>query len=80
MVPKSVTFFKALRSLPELEAVVNVARAQKEKYGTDFNATVSYLGQTFMKKCLTMQSVHIAKTRSQPVRPKVVAFMGKMEY
>ena len=26
-----------------------------------------------------MQSVHVVKTVSQPVRPKVVAFMGKVE-
>ena len=40
---------------------------------------MSYLGQMVMKIVLTMQSVHIAKTISQPVRPKVAAFTGKVE-
>ena len=31
------------------------------------------------KKSLTMQSVHIAKTGIQPVRPKVMAFTRKIE-
>ena len=31
------------------------------------------------KKGSSMQSVHIAKNRSQPVKHKVVAFMGKIE-
>ena len=39
---------------PELEAVVNVVQAQPEKYGTDFDATMSYLGQMVLKKSLTM--------------------------
>ena len=40
---------------------------------------MSYLGQMVTKKNLFVQSVHIAKTGSQPVRPKVMAFMGKIE-
>ena len=32
-----------------------------------------------MKKRLIMQSVGIMKTGSQPVRPKMAAFMGKIE-
>ena len=32
------------------------------------------------KKGLIMQSAWIAATGSQPVRPKVVAFTGKVEY
>ena len=62
----------------ELEAAVNVIQAQPEKNGTDFDTTVSYLGQTVTKKGPFVQSVHIAKTRSQPVRPKVVVFMEKI--
>ena len=60
-------------------AEVNVVWAQPERYGMDFNATVSYLGQMVMKKGFSMQSIHIAKIRSQPVKPKLVAFMGKIE-
>ena len=63
----------------ELEAAVNVVWAQPEKYGTDFDATMSCLGQTAMKKGTSMQSVHFARTRSKPVKPKVVAFMGKVK-
>ena len=60
---------------PESEAVVNVVCAQSEKYGTDFDAIISYLGQMVMKKGLIMQM----KTRRQLVRTKVAAFMGKIE-
>ena len=48
----------------ELEAVVNIAWAQPEKYGKHFDATVSYLCQMVMKKGYNMQFVHIAKTAS----------------
>ena len=58
-------FLQGIKS-PELEAVVNIVQAQPEKYGTDFDTTVSYLGQMVMKKSLTMQSVPIAETQSQP--------------
>ena len=40
---------------------------------------MSYLGQMVTRKGPSMKSVHIAKTRTQPVRPKVVASMGKIE-
>ena len=40
---------------PELEAAVNVVYSQPEKYVTDFNATMSYLGQMITKKGLIMQ-------------------------
>ena len=40
---------------------------------------MSYLGQMVMKKVLTMQSIYTAKTKSQPERTKVAAFMGKVE-
>ena len=63
----------------ELEAAVNVVWAQPEKYGVDFDATVSYLGQMVTKKSLVMQSVCIAKTGRQLVKPKVVAFTRKVE-
>ena len=36
-------FLQGIKS-PELEAVVNVVHPQPEKYGTDFDATMSYLG------------------------------------
>ena len=64
---------------PELKAAVNVVCAQPEKYGTDFDTVASYLGQMVTKKSLIMQSVQIANTRSQRVRPKVAAFRGKVE-
>ena len=72
-------FLKGIKSL-ELEEAVNIFHAQPEKYGTDFNATMSYLGQMVMKKILILQSVQITKTRSQPVKPKVVAFTEKIEF
>ena len=62
-----------------METVVNVVHAQPKKYGMDFNVTVSYLGRMVRKKNLMMQSVHITKTRSQPVMPKVAAFIRKVE-
>ena len=71
-------FLHSIKS-SKLDAAVNVVWAHPDKYGTDFDATLSYLGQMVTKKGLTMQSVHIAKSRSQPVRPKVGAFMGKIE-
>ena len=40
---------------------------------------MSYLGLMLTKKGLIMQSVQIAATRSQLVRSKVAAFMGKVE-
>ena len=70
-------FLQGIKST-ELEAVANVVWAQPEKHGIDFNATMSYLGQTVMKKSLILQSVHIAMTESQPVRPKVAPIMGKI--
>ena len=33
-----------------------------------------------MKKSNTMQTVHITKNLSQLAKPKVVAFMGKIEH
>ena len=71
-------FLQGIKSIA-LKAVVSVVKAQPEKYGMDFDANVSYLVQMVMKKGPSMQSVHIVKTRSQPVRPKVVAFIGKVE-
>ena len=71
-------FFHGIKST-ELEAAVNVVWAKPEKYGADFNAVVSYLSQMVTKKGSTMQSIQIPKTGSQPVKPKVVAFMGKVE-
>ena len=71
-------FLQCIKSL-KLEAAVNIVWAQPEKYGTDFDATVSYLGQMIIKKSLIAQSVQIAKTRHQPVWPKVAAFMEKIE-
>ena len=50
-----------------------------QKSRTDFGVTTSYWVQMVMKKSLTMQSAHIAKTGSQLVRPKVAAFMGKIK-
>ena len=61
-------FFQGMKST-ELEAAFNVIWAQSEKFGKDFNTNVSYLGQMVMKKGYNMQSIHIAKTRSQSVKP-----------
>ena len=52
---------------------------KKFKYGTVFNPTVCFLGQMVMKKGPSMQSVYVAKAGSHLVRPKVVAFTGKVE-
>ena len=71
-------FLQGIKS-PQLEAVVNVVQAQPKKYGTDFDAAMFYLGQMVMKKSLIMQSLCNAMTRSQPVRPKVAAFLGKIK-
>ena len=71
-------FLQGIKS-PEFEAVVNVVCAQLEKYDMDFDAVVFYLGQMVTKKGLIIQSGHIATTRSQPVRPKVAAFTGRVE-
>ena len=62
-----------------MEAAVNVVWAQLEKYGMDFDATVLYHGQMVIKKCCTMQSICIAKPRSQLAKPKVSAFMEMIE-
>ena len=69
-------FLQGIKS-PELKVAVNVVYFQTEKYGTDCDATMSYLGRMVAKKGLILQYVGIAKTQSQQVRPKVAAFMGK---
>ena len=46
---------------------------------SDFYATMSYLGKMVTKMGLIAKSVWVVKTRSQPMRPKVAAFMGKVE-
>ena len=69
-------FLQGIKSI-ELEA--NFVWAQSQNYGTDFDATVSYLGQTVMKKGPSMQPINIARTESQPAKPKVAAFTGKVE-
>ena len=48
---KVCPFIQRIQS-SELEAAVNAVWAQPEKLGKDFDATVSYLGQTVMKKGL----------------------------
>ena len=47
-------FFHGIKST-ELEAVVNVVWAQPGKYGSDFDVTMSYLGQMVTKKGTSMQ-------------------------
>ena len=42
-------FFQGIKST-EFEAAFNVIWAQQERYGMDFDVTVSYLGQMVMKK------------------------------
>ena len=71
-------FLQGIKS-SELKAAVNVVWVQPEMYRMDFGATMFYLGQIITKKGLTMQSVYIAKTRSQSVRPKVAAFMWNIK-
>ena len=63
----------------ELDVVVNVIWAQPEKYGKNFDAMTSYLCQVVTKKGYNVKSIHIAKTGSQPAKPKVVSFMAKIE-
>ena len=58
-------FLQGINSI-ELKAAVNVGQAQAENYETDFDATMSYLGQMVMKKETSMQSLHIAKTNISP--------------
>ena len=41
---------------------------------------VSYLVQMITKKGFHVQSVHIAMTGSQPAKPKMMLYMGKVEY
>ena len=72
-------FLQGIKST-EMEAAINVVRDQPENYGMDFDATVSYLGQMVMKKKPSIESVCIAKARSQMVRPKVAASTGSVEY
>ena len=62
-----------------LLAVVNVVQAQQEKYCKDFNTTASYVDHIVTKRGYTIQSIHIDKTTSQPVKIKVVTFMEKIE-
>ena len=69
----------AAQKLVEDQGVDSSLQAQPEKYGKDFDATVSYLGQIVAKKSYSMQSVHITKTRNQSVKPKVAAFIRKIE-
>ena len=38
-----------------------------------------YFGQMVVKNIYTVQSIHIVKTRSQPMKPRVAAFMVKIE-
>ena len=76
MTPKVHHFLQGIKG-SELEAVVNVVWAKQEKYGTDYDAIISYLGQKVMKK--SVQSIHSGGTRGQPVKPKVATFMGKIK-
>ena len=71
-------FLQFIKS-PDFEAVVNVVCAQPKKYGTDFDATMSYLSHMVMKKSLIVQLCRIAKIGSPPVRFKVAAFIWKVE-
>ena len=61
-----------------METAVNVAQVQVEKYGTGFDTTVSYLGQMVTKKGTSIKSGCFVKNMSQPVKLKVMAFMGKV--
>ena len=59
--------------------MVDIVQAQFKKYGKDFDAMMSYLGIRVLKKDYNVQPLYISKTRSQPTRPKVAPFMGKVE-
>ena len=76
MTPRSANF--SVINSTKFEEAVNVVWAQLEMCGMDFDATMFYLGQVVTKKTLVMQSVRIAKTGSQLVRPKVVVYMRKI--
>ena len=65
-------FLQEIKS-SEFEAAVNIVQAQPEKYGKDFDMTVSSLGQIVMKKGYIMQSLHITKTVIQPAKTKVAS-------
>ena len=67
---KVCQFLKEIKST-ESEAVVNVVQTQSEKCGKDFDTMVFYLGQMVMKNDYNIQSVYIAKNRSQLAKPKV---------
>ena len=51
-------FFQGMKRA-ELEAMVNVVNVQWQKYGKDFDAMMSYIGQMVMKKGYNVQPVHI---------------------
>ena len=44
-------YLQGIKSL-ELETAVNVVQAQPEKYGMDFDVTMSYMGHMVMRKGL----------------------------
>ena len=71
-------FLKGIK-ITELKAVINVVQTQPEKYGKDFDTTMSYLGQMVMKKSKAMQSIQIVMIRSQPLMTMVMTFMGKID-
>ena len=75
---KVQNFSQGMRST-KLEEVVNVVQTQSAKYGKNFAAVLSYLGQIATKNNYNMKSVQTAKTRSYPTEPKVAPFMGKIE-
>ena len=70
---KSTTFSKESRVLSWR------LQAQPKMYHKDFDGTVSYLGKMVVKKGNTMQSIPITKTAGQQAKPRVAAFMGKIE-
>ena len=69
-------FLQGIKS-PELEATENDVCIQPRRYGTDFDDTMSYLGQTVTEMGLIMQSVCIVKNGNKLVMPKVAAFIRK---
>ena len=75
---KVCQFLHVIKS-PELKAAVNIVWIQQEMYWADFDATMSNLGQMVTKKRLIEQVIHIVKTRSQTVRPKVASFTRKIK-
>ena len=71
-------FLQAIRCT-SLYPAVNVEGVQLEKYGRNFNVTMSSLGKIMTKKGNNVQSICNTKAENKPVKPKVMQFTWKIE-